>query len=86
MKSLLYAAVLVAAVAIVPILSHVVLAQDTSGFDRNLCIQNCAWLKPYGYNYGQYSNYYNCMAGCESRFWKDFDRNSRDLEKQLDKE
>jgi len=48
MKSSLYVAILIAVLAIVPLLSHPVLAQGTAGFDRNSCIQNCAWLKPFG--------------------------------------
>ncbi|HTY26146.1 MAG TPA: hypothetical protein VMC85_23650 [Desulfomonilaceae bacterium] len=83
MKSSIYVAILIAALAIVPLLSHPVLAQGAAGFDRNSCIQNCAWLKPFGYNYGQYMNYYNCVARCESRFWQEFDRNSRELEEDL---
>jgi len=83
MKTSLYVAILVAALVVVSVLSYAVLAQDTSGFDRNLCLQNCSWLKPYGRNYGQYMNYYNCTAACESRFWKQFDKNSEELEKEV---
>jgi hypothetical protein len=75
---------LIVALAMIPILSHAVLAQRTAGFDRNSCIQSCAWLKPFGYNsYGQYMNYYNCMARCESRFWREFDMKARDLMNDL---
>lgn len=84
MKPLLYGAILIAALAMVPILSHGVLAQGAAGFDRNSCIQNCGWLKPLGhYSYGQYMNYYNCTSRCESRFWQEFDENTRDLKKKL---
>ena len=83
MKPLLYGAILLAALAMVPILSHAVLAQGDAGFDRNSCIQGCAWLRPLGYNYGQYANYYNCMSRCESRFWREFDQNTRDLNNKV---
>jgi len=82
MKTSLYVAILIAAVVIVSILSYAVLAQSVP-FDRDLCIQNCAWLRPHGRNYGQYQNYANCMARCESEFWKRFDKNSEELEKEL---
>ena len=83
MKLVLYGAIFIAALAMVPILSHVVLAQGAAGFDRHSCIQNCGWLRPYGYDYGQYMNYYNCMSRCESRFWRQFDENTRDLKDKL---
>jgi hypothetical protein len=82
MKASLYVAILVVALTIAPILSCTVMAQS-AGFDLNSCQQNCAWLRPYGRNYGQYMNYYDCMARCQSQFWKDFDSNSRKLEKEL---
>jgi hypothetical protein len=84
MKTLLYIAILFAALVMVPMLSHVVTAQSQDpGQDRQLCIQNCAWLRPWGSNYGQYANYYNCMAGCESQFWSEFDRNTDRLQRKL---
>jgi hypothetical protein len=82
MKTPLYITILLAALIMVPIISNVVSAQSAAA-DRQLCIQNCAWLRPWGYNYGQYFNYYNCMAGCESQFWSDFDRNTNRLERKL---
>jgi hypothetical protein len=82
MNSSLYVAILIAALTITQVLSDGVLAQSTE-FDLSLCQQNCAWLKPHGNMPGQYMNYYNCIAGCQSRFWKDFDSNSRKLEKEL---
>ncbi len=81
MKASLYVAILVATLTIIPILSYTAMAQGT-GFDLNSCQQNCAWLRPYGNNYGQYMNYANCMAGCQSQFWKNFDRNTSELEKK----
>jgi hypothetical protein len=84
MKRLLYVAVMMAALVVVPILSSAVLAQSVP-FDRNTCLQNCAWLRNSARNPGGYQVYYNCMSGCESRFWSDFDKNSRDLEKDLGK-
>jgi hypothetical protein len=84
MKLLMYGVIPIAALAMVPILAYAVLAQDAPGFNRETCIQGCAWLRPFGYyNYGQYMNYYNCLSGCESRFWQEFDKNTEDLEKEL---
>ena len=82
MKSAIYIVILLAAMVMAPILSNVVLAQ-TTGFDRERCLQNCAWLRPWGNNYGQYANYYNCVSGCESQFWSDFDRNTEKMERRL---
>ena len=82
MRSLLYVAILFAVLTITLILSYSVLAESTA-VDLNLCQQDCAWLKPHGNMPGQYMNYYNCMARCQSRFWTDFDSNSRKLEKEL---
>ncbi len=73
---------LFAVLVMVPVLSNVATAQNTAA-DRQLCLQNCAWLRPWGYNYGQYANYYNCVAGCESQFWSDFDRNADRLQRKL---
>jgi hypothetical protein len=83
MKTALYIMVLLAALVMVPMLSNVVMAQNEPGQNRELCLQNCSWLKPWGNNYGQYANYYNCVAGCESQFWSDFDRNTDRLERRL---
>ncbi len=81
MKILIFSAIVLTAMAMITIPSHNVLAQGAPDFDRHSCLQNCAWLRPYGNNYGQYMNYHNCIARCESRFWQQFDRNTRDLEK-----
>ena len=69
----------------VPMLSNVVTAQAIDpGQDRELCLQNCSWLKPWGgNNYGQYLNYSNCVSGCESQFWSEFDRNTDRLKNRL---
>lgn len=84
MKTLLYITIIFAALVMVPMLSNVVTAQSSDpGQNRELCLQNCSWLKPWGNNYGQYANYYNCVAGCESRFWNDFDRNTEGLQRKL---
>jgi hypothetical protein len=84
MKTSLYIMVLLAALVMAPIISSVVMAQSAGG-DRELCLQNCSWLRPWGgRNYGGYANYYNCVAGCESQFWSDFDRNTERLERKLD--
>jgi hypothetical protein len=81
MKTLVYVMILFAALVMVPMLSHVVTAQSGDpGQDRELCLQNCSWLKPWGNNYGQYINYSNCVSGCESQFWRQFDRNTDRLE------
>ena len=84
MKLLPYGAILIAALAMVSILPQAVPAQDAAGFDRDSCIRGSAWLMPIGYyNYGRYLNYYNCLSSCESRFWREFDKNTEDLEKEL---
>lgn len=82
MKTTLYMGIIIAALAMVPMLSCAVLAQGPA-FDRNSCIRNCAWLRPYNYNYGQYMNYHNCMARCESLFWRQFDKDTRQLENKI---
>ncbi len=82
MKHLLYVAVVTAALMIIPILSAVALAQSVPS-DRNLCRQNCSLLLDSARTPMDYYN--NCMSGCESRFWSDFDKNSRDLEKDRGK-
>ena len=83
MKTLIYMMILFAALVMVPMLSNVVTAQSP-GFDREQCLQNCSWLKPWGgRSYGQYLNYANCVSGCESRFWSEFDRNTDRLENKL---
>jgi len=83
MKTSLYVVILIAALALVPILSYAVMAQADAASNRTLCIQNCAWLRPQGRNYGQYQNYSNCMTRCESDFWKSIDRDTRELEKEV---
>ncbi|MGO9116659.1 MAG: hypothetical protein ACLQPD_03510 [Desulfomonilaceae bacterium] len=82
MKTSIYIMILLAVLVMVPIISDVVTAQS-AGTDRQLCLQNCSWLRPWGRNYGGYANYYNCVAGCESQFWSDFDRNTERLERKL---
>ena len=72
MKTSIYIMILLAVFVMVPIISDVVMAQPADA-DRQLCLQNCARLGPWGNDYGQYSNYYHCVAGCESQFWSDFD-------------
>ncbi|HTY24058.1 MAG TPA: hypothetical protein VMC85_13065 [Desulfomonilaceae bacterium] len=80
MKTSLYVAILIATLAVVPILSSAVLAaQDSAGSDHNLCIQSCAW--PFSNNAGQYQTQANCTVGCDSSFWKAFDRKARELDK-----
>ncbi len=82
MKTELYVAILIAALAIVPILSHTVMAQSIAGYDLDSCVQKCEWLKPYGdwpggspYNgYYQYQDYTNCRSSCEIPFWREFDK------------
>ncbi len=82
MKTALYIMILLAVLVMVPMVSNVATAQAL-GQDRELCLQNCAWLRPWSNNYGQYANYYNCVSGCESQFWSDFDRNTDRLKKKL---
>ena len=80
MKTSIYIMILLGALVMVPIISSVVAAQ---GFNRELCLQNCSWLRPWGRDYGGYANYYNCISGCESQFWQNFDRNTEGLERKL---
>ena len=83
MKFSLYVAVLVTILAAVAILSYPVLAQGDASSERTLCLQDCERLGPPGTTYGQGLIYNDCIVGCESRFWKDIDRNSQELEKEL---
>jgi hypothetical protein len=90
MKTELYVAIVIAALAI-PILSHTVMAQSIAGYDRNLCVQKCAWLKPYGdwpggspYNtYQQHQNYTNCTSSCETQYWREFNKERGEPEKVI---
>ncbi len=70
------------------------LAEDggQSGFDLNSCQKACRerfGLEPQseteeqfrgGSGRGSYYEYANCIAACNSQFWKDFDRKTRNLE------
>ena len=81
MKALVYISVIIAALLVVPMISSIAMAQSVP-FDRNLCNQNCAWLKGGARGgYGGYMNYANCIASCDSQFWKDVDRITGDTEK-----
>jgi len=89
MKVSLYVSVLIAALAMVSILSYAVLAQSNAAYDRTLCIQNCESLKPLGGRYdsdeyrNQYQDWTNCMSSCEIRFWQEFDRERGEPEQEL---
>jgi hypothetical protein len=69
------------------------LAQN-SPFDLNSCQRECRQrfgLEPQadmeehsrrGSGTGSYYQYANCIAGCNAQFWKEFDNNTRNLERQ----
>ncbi len=80
MKFSVVVLLLVVASLAVPILSFTAAAQVP--FDRDSCLRNCAWLKPVGRDYGGWMNYNNCVAGCEKRFWDEFDQKTKDLERE----
>ncbi len=83
------AIILITAVCTVPCL----LAQN-SPFDLNSCQRECRLrfgLEPQadmeehfrrGSGTGNYYEYANCIAGCNAQFWKEFDNNTRNLERQ----
>ncbi|HTY23185.1 MAG TPA: hypothetical protein VMC85_08645 [Desulfomonilaceae bacterium] len=82
MKTFLYVAILIATLAVVPILSSTVLAaQDTAASDHSLCMQSCAW--PFSNIAGQYQTKANCTVGCDSLLRKAFGGNQRELDKGL---
>jgi hypothetical protein len=67
------------------------LAQN-GGFDLNTCQRECRLrfgLEPQseieelrrGSGTGSYYEYANCIAGCNSQFWKEFDKNIDNLER-----
>ena len=80
MRPLAYIIVLTAALVMVPLLSYTVLAQGT-GFDRNLCQQNCGSLMSGAGGNGGYANYYSCMSKCNDQFWKDAEKTNVKTEK-----
>ncbi len=86
MKTAVFILILATALVTIPIITNVAMAQ-APGFDRERCLENCAWLTPwnsdFGSNYGGYRNYSNCIAGCESQFWTEFDNNTNRLEQRL---
>jgi hypothetical protein len=59
------------------------------GFDREGCEADCRdqfGISPYAWGFGDrtpgYYAYARCIQGCENSFWKDFDRRTRQLEKE----
>jgi hypothetical protein len=68
------------------------LAQN-GGFDLNTCQRECRLRFGYepqsemeehfgrGSGAGSYYQYANCIAGCNSQFWKEFDDNTEKLER-----
>ncbi len=83
MKTSTYIMILLGLLVMIPIMSSVVAAQAPP-FDRQLCLSSCPALRPEeGGAYGSYANFYNCVAACESQFWKEFDRNTKGFERKL---
>jgi hypothetical protein len=80
MRPSVYIIVLTAALVLVPLLSYTVLAQGT-GFDRNLCQQNCGSLIAGAGSSGGYANYYSCMSKCSSQFWNDVEKTTGKTDK-----
>jgi len=80
MKALVYISVIIVALLVVPMISSIAMAQSVP-FDRNLCNQNCSWLKSGARSPGGYMNYANCIANCDSQFWRSIDRITGDTEK-----
>ena len=67
----------------VPMIISIATAQSAAS-DRQLCLSSCPAVRPEeGGAYGSYANFYNCINACESQFWKDFDRNTKGLERKL---
>jgi hypothetical protein len=84
MKTLLHVTVVMAALALVPILSCTSTAQGS--FDRDGCLRGCAALKPVGRGMGGWAAYQSCVADCERQFWNEFDEKIDDLERERDKD
>jgi len=66
------------------------LIQSDGNFDRESCEQNCRSLygvDPYfrgGGGFGDRGRFYvyaQCVDSCNNKFWKEFDRRTRDLQK-----
>ncbi len=65
-----------------------------TGFDLNHCQRECRWRFGYetqsdivehfrgGPGTGNYYEYANCLAACNAQFWREFDDNTRNLERQ----
>ncbi|HMK35381.1 MAG TPA: hypothetical protein VK463_09965 [Desulfomonilaceae bacterium] len=60
------------------------LVQYSPGSSRELCLQDCRDM--YGDAFRGYRNsryaYATCVQSCENAFWKDFDQNTGNLERQ----
>lgn len=59
------------------------LAQYSSGNNRELCLQDCrdAYGEWSGTGWNNYA-YASCVQSCEGRFWRDFDKSMRNLERE----
>lgn len=66
---------------------------NQEGFDREACEQNCRsryGAEPFrwggrpggGHGSPNYNLYASCIQKCNNTFWKEFDRNIRDLERE----
>ena len=77
MKSLLYLIILAAALVMVPILAHVVMAQDLNQM-RSQCMQKCDWLAPFS-SYKTSIDMYKCRTACAKELWDEFHRRADTL-------
>ncbi len=82
MKRASYIIMVLVALVMAPELSNVVTAQAPA-LDRELCLQNCSTLRPWINDYGGLAYHINCLAGCDSQFWGEVDRNTERQEKKL---
>ncbi len=81
MKTLLYIT-LFFVLLLVPIMSNLAFSQE-AGFDREMCLQNCSLLKAWNNHGGQNPIFDNCVSGCETKFWRGWDRNTEIFKDKL---
>jgi hypothetical protein len=57
--------------------------QYSPGDQRDLCLQDCgdAYGQWFGFGSSNYA-YARCVQDCESKFWHEFDRSMRELERE----
>jgi len=77
MKTLSYLMILFAALVMVPMLFHIVMAQDLNQL-RAQCMQKCDWLAPHG-SYHTSVEFYKCRTACARDLWNEFHKRADEL-------